>query len=149
MPLTPRGRRGSRVIATLKWGPERHGWVVPLETSVADLCDRLDHTTNRDIPLLKGTVRTVVDGMSISLENCPTDRELNERLQHYGSNLMRSSYDSQCEESLTRPVPGRPKNTRRFSRSRRTGAMARRKSPYRPPRSKGVLVSHGGTRMIR
>jgi hypothetical protein len=35
--------------------------VATLEAAVAELCDRLDAATNRDIPLLKGTVRAIVD----------------------------------------------------------------------------------------
>jgi hypothetical protein len=35
--------------------------VATLETTVAELCDRLDAATNRDIPLLKGTVRAIVN----------------------------------------------------------------------------------------
>ncbi len=35
--------------------------VATLETTVTALCDRLDAATNRDIPLLKGTVRAIVD----------------------------------------------------------------------------------------
>jgi len=62
--------------------------VAALEEAVADVQARLDGAVDRDIPLLKGTIRTAIDAEISSIGDLPdAGREFNRRVDTYDERL--------------------------------------------------------------
>lgn len=62
--------------------------VATLEATVAELCERLDAATNRDVPLLKGTVRAVVGAEIDAIGELPdAGRAFNQQVATYDERL--------------------------------------------------------------
>lgn len=58
-----------------------------LEAAVADLQERLDRAVNRDIPLLKGTVRASLDADINEIGELPDARAFNRRVETHAERL--------------------------------------------------------------
>jgi hypothetical protein len=62
--------------------------VATLEATVAELCEQLDAATNRDIPLLKSTVRAIVNAEIDDIGELPdAGRAFNRQVATYDERL--------------------------------------------------------------